>query len=438
MLAAATKDMSYGITRQAMNWFRVARESMLRDGVEQGYPPARRIWELLPCAAQQAWRDVVRTVTPTEEQLAVLIPALDALLARRDFYREEAFGSVELPPDAEEMRQRHELLHGEALIRFNRSVFQNALECVESFKFALVVQAGALLMPWLRNGDPRTITLATAAVRAAEAQVIFNAQFHLHEGMASAALAKAYDAFAPYLSADHRAAWERLLVRLLELYLATARRRHWCTCTLANANPVGNAGAGLLAMALWREQPALAHEALDYARKYVWSWLDYCQGADGGNTEGAQYWQYALEHFLPFAQALERVFGSDDGLLSHPSVINAMNMIRLGLCNDGALHGVNDTVPMPLGGTVAWFLAGRSGDPFACWYGVHTERIYAGMRAQGREITYDGSPWFRLFSVRSCRSTPRSRRCRRRSCWKAFSMPPCAPARIGIASWMPG
>ena len=73
-----------------------------------------------------------------------------------------------------------------------------------------------------------------------------------------------------------------------------------------------------------------------------------CGGTDGGNTEGAQYWAYGMESFLRFALLLERLTGIDEGLVTHPLIRNALNMVRVSLCNDGALHGVNDTIPMPV------------------------------------------------------------------------------------------
>jgi hypothetical protein len=39
--------------------------------------------------------------------------------------------------------------------------------------------------------------------------------------------------------------------------------------------------------------------------------LDYANGADGGNTEGPQYWQYGMENFLRFAVALDATVSYD-------------------------------------------------------------------------------------------------------------------------------
>jgi hypothetical protein len=381
--------VSLAITPKCMNWFRVAKETMLRDGAGDLKPSARRIWELQSPAAQEAWRGVVKSVQPTTEQLTVLTAELNRLLARRDFYDAAAFGRVALPREAREFLARGMAALSEAeVFRFNRIVLQSAVECIGNFRMDLAMKPGELLAKWLATGDDRLIATATRAVRAALRLTIFDHQIHLHEGMAASGIARAYDAFWPQLTPAERADWRALLLRLLHLYLETARRASWTVTTIANANPVGNSGCGLAALAVWDEEPEVAGEALGWVREYLWSWLDYCHGPNGGNTEGAQYWTYGMENFLKFATALERVTGSDDGFLAHPAVTQAMNMVRVGLTNDGGMSGVNDTIPMPVGGAIGWFAAGRHGDALGLWYGDHAWRWLAARRKAGKATTY--------------------------------------------------
>ncbi len=468
--------VSLDITPDCMNWFRVARETMLRDGAGDRNPAARRLWELQSPAAQAAWHGVVKAVTPTPELLAVLIPELNALLRRPDLYDATAFRHVRLPAEAkallagpasasgvcgdapapreatgdcrrapgagaapytpeptrqrsgvcgdapapreatgdcrrapgagalpytpEPTRQRSGVcgdapapreafaLPPNALIRFNRILLQSTIECMSNYRMDLVTLPGQYFEKWLATGDARLIATATRAVQAALRLTILGHEIHLHEGMAAGGMALAYDAFHPHLTPAARGAWQELLARFLHLHLETCHRRSWTVTTIANANPVGNGGCGLAALALWRERPALAREALDFAREYLWAWLDYGNGADGGNTEGAQYWQYGAENFLRFAVAFERVTGGDDGMLTHPAVRHWLDMVRVGLCNDGALHGVNDTVPTPIGGALAWFAAQRFGEEFGLWYGDHARRWFAVRRAAGKPIPY--------------------------------------------------
>lgn len=380
-------EVRWEFDEHSMNWFRVARESLV--------PPRtaaqRRIWELLPAEAQAAWRDVARTVTPTKEQLAVIVPALNGLLPRRDLYDAAAFAGVALPPEGQRLVRR---CTARELPKRNRILIQSAIECCHKFKVDLAARIGRYLGLWLASGEDRWIRWATRTASVAAEAMIPEAQFHLHEGNTAPLVALAYDAFYPKLSAAERRVWQRLLMKFLTLYLDTARQRAWTVTTIANANAVGNAGGGFVALALWREQPRVARAALDQARTLIWNWVDWCAGADGGNTEGAQYWAYGMESFLRFVLLLEKVTGSHDGLLDQPAVRQAMNMVRVGLTNDGAMSGVNDTIPMPVGGEVAWALAGRLGDRLGLWYGDHAWRWY---HRQRREPYRASALWGVLF-----------------------------------------
>lgn len=273
----------------------------------------------------------------------------------------------------------------------------------------LASRAAAAFDNWALSGDGRLLRLATRCLAAADNGAVTDLHIDLHTGGLSSRLAMAYDAFQPHLSDAEGDIWRAVLRRFLRLYLRTARARHWNCTAIPNANPVCNGGGGLLALALLEEFPEEAAEALYLARKFIWNWLDYCNGDAGGNTEGAQYWQYGTENFLPFAMALERVVGHDDGLLSHPAIRQHMNMIRVGLCNDGCLHGFNDTIPLPVGGSVAWFCASRYADPFALWYGDHAQRVYRQRRAAGKPTPYKAAGFWSLL-VRpdqpECRQQP--------------------------------
>jgi hypothetical protein len=389
-LPGPDEPVSMAITKGCMNWFRVAKETMIRDGAGALKPAAAYIWNRQSKQAQQAWKNVVKTVVPTATNQDILIRELNGLLARRDFYDAGAFAEVHLPAEGRDLLARGiAKLRDDEVFRLNRIILQSSVECIGAFRTDLIMKPGSLWGAWLVTGDERLIATATRAVKAALRLTIMDHQIHLHEGMAAGSLALAYDSFHPYLSEEDRSVWRQLLMRFIRLYLETARRRSWTVTTIANANPVGNGGCGLAALAVLAECPEEALEALGYVRRYIRLWLDYCHGQDGGNTEGAQYWQYGVENFLRFARALERVTGSDDGMLAHPAVTKAMNMVRVGLCNDGALHGVNDTVPMPIGGAIGWFTAARFGDRLGLWYGDHALAWLRKRQAVGRPIAYD-------------------------------------------------
>jgi len=68
--------------------------------------------------------------------------------------------------------------------------------------------------------------------------------------------------------------------------------------------------------------------------------------------------------------------------------VYAMDMIRMALSNDGCLHGFNDTIPLPVGGLIAWFCARRYDDAFGLWYGDHALRVYRERQAAGKPTPY--------------------------------------------------
>lgn len=386
------EEPSLLITRQCMGWSRVAKESMIRDGEGGRRKPAAHIWSLQSESARDAWRRTVENVDPADDDLQLLIDEFNTILARPDFYDPDAFADVPLPDDAlADLDRGLENLGERELFRFNRIALQNAIECVHNFKGVFGAMPGRLWAKWLVTGDDRLIDVATRAVRAANDAMIPSPTVGLREGMMSGSLAHAYDAFSTRLSDDDRAHWLILLERMIDIYLRTARSRSWDAVCIPNANPVCNGGCGTLALALLHEFPDKAREALHHARTNIRNWLDYCAGPDGGNTEGAQYWQYGTDNFLRFALALEHALGHDDGLLSHPAVRNAMNMPRVSLSNDGAMHGLNDTIPVPKGAAVAWLLGSRFDDPFATWYGDHCLRWFLARRAAGKQTPYHPS-----------------------------------------------
>ncbi len=387
---------SLDFTVDSMNWFRVAKESMLRDGEGNRRPGPSRIWSLFTPDEQDVWRDIVKTVTVSQHQLQILIPALNAMMKLRDFYTVAAFGEIPLTVESQELLKNRDKLSEVDLIYLNRSIFQGTIECCHKYNLQMATRAGSYLYKWIMTGNDDYIRQATMAADIADRTMIIGPYTDLHEGMTSSILAQSYDAFSPYLSADEKKIWLSLLTKFLNIYLTTARAHHWNCTTIANANPVCNGGGGLLAMALLQKKTELAYEALRYARRYIWNWLDYCHGNDGGNTEGAQYWEYGMQNFIPFAYVLERLTGSDDGMLSHPAILKSMNMIRVGICNDGGMHGVNDTIPLAIGGHTAWYAAGRLNDDFALWYGDFAFRYYQERREKGLPDQYASSGWWPL------------------------------------------
>jgi hypothetical protein len=341
---------------------------------------------------------VVADVDGTPEDVAILLRSLNASIDRHDFYDEALFG-----PDAARLVSARELTPPDAdadprsIRRFNRLLLQGLLEFVRPCGADWLTRATGCLSPWLVDADPRWITRATDCVRAALSHTLIPYYTELHPGMQSQQLAIAYDAFYPHLNDADREAWRELLGRLLAMYLRTARERHWNCTTIANANSVCNGGGGMIALALLGEDPR-ADEALWWVRKYLWRFLDYCFGDDGGCTEGAQYFEYGGSNYLRVVRALEMVVGTDDGLIENDVVRQWSANLAVALCNDGKLHGTNDTIPAPVGQEIAWFLGTRFGDEFASAYGDHSLRIQAAMATAMPRVPYRVDPMLALLT----------------------------------------
>ncbi len=173
---------------------------------------------------------------------------------------------------------------------------------------------------WQDTGDARLIAHATRCLRAAAPRLVLGRYIDLRDSNLAHQLALAYDAFAVYLNADDRAVWVQVLERFLDMHLAGGRERAWCCTTVPNANPVNNGAGGLLALALLQERQEKAVLSLHYARKYIRTFLDFCEGENGGNTEGVQYWEYGFGAFLLFARDAGARAGIDDGFFTHPAV----------------------------------------------------------------------------------------------------------------------
>jgi len=323
-------------------------------------------------------------------------------LHRKAGVQAEACTTIEHPyllltPDAvRELRRKADNPAFEPVLRPARAAkFDDQRQMQDRGGCTVLGDVGRCLAAWVVQADDRWIDVADRCVAEFAAKAAWPDETSLQVGNISTPLALAYDAFYPLLSDAQRRRWRDVLATALQLHLRCARRHGWNCTTIANANAVCNGGGGMAAMALLCEHPD-APEALDRARNMVRPYLDYCFGHDGGCTEGVQYWDYGLRSFLRFAFTMDRVLGESDGLLEHHAVRLAMNNVRVALCNDGSLHGVNDTIPMPVGGEIAHFVAGRFGDALGLWYGDHAARLLAQREDQGKPAVYGADPLWAL------------------------------------------
>ena len=395
--------LDFDLEQQAASYHVCASLVRGRDAKTPG--PARRCWELLPTPARAAAQVIaglgqhptledVRRANPN--RLAV-VDGLNALLANTELYTRADFRDVPLPPDIAVLRARGPANLAPTELRLlNRYLLEaghsHYLYAANGHLLHRIIRCFRL---WLLSRDARLVQIATDCARAAARFTTVPAVTNLHAGGQSLWLGLAFDTFHPHLTEADRQAWLPLLGRFLYLHRNTARRRGWDCTAIPNANPVCNGGGGVLALATLAEIPEAA-ESLAFARKFIWNHLDYCYGPNGGNTEGAQYLEYGMSHFLRFACALEAVLGQDDGLLAQPAVPNISRMLRLCLENDGKMHGVNDTIPLPIDGEIACFLAGRYNDPFALWWSTKAPAVFADMQRRGKPTAGQSEPVFCL------------------------------------------
>lgn len=400
VLAELQATPDYRLQTGDVGWFRFCKENLLTalEGgpLEGRRAPLARLVRLLPEEAVAAARRVKASVAGDAEAIETVRRGVNEVLAGTEFYDPHAFAAVPVPAEARALLDEGlATLPPEKRVRCNRILLQCATPFVPAYRLKEVGRIKSLLAKWLLHGDDKLLAAANELMLLLARDLILKPHVDLHEGGAMVGLALAYDAWHPRLDETERGAWLAVMGRFLEAYLQTARSRHWNCTAIPNANAVCNGGGGLLGLALLREHPD-AVEAVQYARKFLPTYINYSYGPDGGCTEGMQYWDYGGAAYLRFAVALERALGTDDGLLAHPHLERWGNNLRLSLCNDGGLHGMNDTIPVPMNTLAACFLAGRFGDELALWWSTRGEAIARAWRQAGREVPYRGDPLFCL------------------------------------------
>ena len=99
--------------------------------------PSRRIWDLFSSQARSAAEDAAREVPLDEERKSHVAKALNEILGRRDFYREEDFGGVSLPREAKRLlRKDRESLSDKEVEKLNRlllvAAFPSEIACSQN------------------------------------------------------------------------------------------------------------------------------------------------------------------------------------------------------------------------------------------------------------------------------------------------------------------
>lgn len=199
-------------------------------------------------------------------------------------------------------------------------------------------RSSTLSIAWAVTGETRFADRAWQELDAVSRYGDWNPGHFLDTASLLQAMGIGIDTFRGVWSAERIAGLERAVV---EKGLNPARSAYdgaadWTT-TIGNWNVVSNAGVGMGALALRSSQPDVSREMLDRA---VGSIANGLRGfsEQGGYHEGPQYWSYAIQHLVTFAQALRATTGSDRGIF--------------------ASTGLNETAAM------AWQAASPAGTPF--------------------------------------------------------------------------
>jgi hypothetical protein len=365
---------------------------MVRSGARgsghQGY-----IWGLLGPDAQRACHEVADNVGLADPQRPPLREAFNRLVVMEDFYNEEIHAGLSLGTPTLALIEKKQAggLTPAELAKLNRALLQASCECIHCFGKHILGQALELARKWRLHPSDALLHEVNRRMAVFRGLYIPDENTHLHEGMQAAILGMAYDGIRDALSEADRAVWLGIADLFIEQFLHSSRSRSWTVTCVPNANAVGNGGVGRLALAVLGEHPK-APEVLAWARKHICTFMDYCSGIDGGNTEGVLYHGYGSGNALAFFTALDRITGVNDGMFAHPTFRNYMNMIRIGLTNDGALHGVNDTNDGLHSISEGWVLASRYNDNFALWYGDHCARMRSSSRASRPDLPECGQP----------------------------------------------
>lgn len=219
-------------------------------------------------------------------------------------------------------------------------------------------RSSTLSIAWALTGDTSFAERAWQELEAVARYGDWNPAHFLDTASLLQATGIGVDTFRGVWSAERIATLERAI---LEKGLNPARSAYdsaaeWTT-TIGNWNVVSNAGVGMGALALRGSQPAVSRELLDRA---VASLANGLRGfsEQGGYHEGPQYWSYAIQHLVTFAQALRATTGSDRGIFASPGLSETASMAWQAASPTGTPFNYSDSKLVSFA-TPALFILGR-------------------------------------------------------------------------------
>ena len=175
------------------------------------------------------------------------------------------------------------------------------------------------------TGDERYARRATLEMLAAAEFSDWNPSHFLDTAEMTNALAIGYDWLYPKLSPEERTTIKTAIVEKgLKAGMEFYESQRGFPRVVNNWNQVCNGGMIVGALAVADEEPQLARQILEHARRSLPRAMHEF-APDGGCVEGPGYWAYAMRYTAFFLSALETALGDDLGLRQSPGLADAGN-----------------------------------------------------------------------------------------------------------------
>jgi len=270
---------------------------------------APRLWLLLALcvvalplgAADAPAPEILKTLRPAHPRLFVLPERWDELKAKAPQHPLTKQWLDALKAGAEKMLAEKPVVHvlqGPRLLTQSR----NALRRIST-----------LAAMYRLTGDARFADRARVEMLTAAAFKDWNPSHFLDVGEMTTALAIGYDWLYDQIpTAERKTIREAIITLGLNPGLDAYQKGGWWTKCDHNWGQVCNGGMTVGALAIADEEPALAAQVLDYARKSIDKPM-HAFAPDGGCAEGPGYWGYATQYHVYYLAALETALGTDFG-----------------------------------------------------------------------------------------------------------------------------
>ena len=148
-------------------------------------------------------------------------------------------------------------------------------------------------------------------------------------------------------------------------------RYNWWRKVGGNANQVCNSGLGIGAIAVYEDYPELSKKLIEQAFTSLPVALKTL-APDGIFPEGYGYWNYGMTYNVFFLSAIEKLGGTDRGLLSMPGVLRSADFAKHSITPTRSNFNWADQNEWIIINPSMFWLAQKIGDPSVLW----SEKIF--------------------------------------------------------------